>query len=100
MKTPAAIISIIIMAGCATPTPTPRVIEFLTRADCVQTKVMRVNLDEAITAIGKPIPYSFINLDTLPKDDSRQGYPTPTILVGGKDMFGMIAPKPPFPDPT
>jgi hypothetical protein len=98
MRMPAAIAAMIMMAGCAAPTP--HVIEFLTRADCVQTKVMRINLDEAIAKIGKPIPYSFVDLDTLPKGDMRQGYPTPTILVDGKDLFGMTPPAPPYPEPT
>ena len=76
------------------------VVVFLTRSGCVQTKLMRVRLDAAIEAIGKPIPYTVVDLDTLPSDDNRRGYPTPTILVGGVDLFGMPAPTPPLPEPT
>jgi hypothetical protein len=73
---------------------------FLTRPGCVQTTLMRVRLDAAITAIGQPLPYTVVDLDTLPASDTRTGYPTPTILVGGVDLFGMPAPTPPFPEPT
>lgn len=73
---------------------------FLTRPGCVQTKLMRMRLDEAIKTIGRPIPYTVVDLDTLPAGDNRKGYPTPTILVGGVDLFGMPAPTPPFPEPT
>ena len=86
------------LAGCARPAAQP--LEFLTREGCVQTKLMRLHLDNAIAAIGKPIPYAVVDLDTLPATDARKGYPTPTILRGGVDLFGMPAPTPPFPEPT
>lgn len=75
-------------------------IEFLTRSGCVQTKIMRVRLDKAIEAIGTPITYDVVDLDSLPKSDVRAAYPTPTILVGRVDMFGMTEPTPPYPEPT
>ena len=88
------------LAHCAgTPMPV-KAIEFLTREGCVQTKIMRVRLDEAIEAIGKPIPYTVVDLDSLPANDVRKGYPTPTILRGGVDLFGMAEVKPPYPEPT
>ena len=74
--------------------------EFLTREGCVQTTTMRGRLDQAIAAIGSPMPYAVIDLDTLPASDVRKGYPTPTILRGGKDLFDMPTPTPPFPEPT
>jgi hypothetical protein len=94
----ALILALAAVAGCTAPTPMP--IEFLSRSGCVQTKIMRARLDKAIEAIGKPIPYAFVDLDTLPTTDTRKGYPTPTILRGGIDIFGMPAPVPPFPEPT
>lgn len=90
----------ILLAHCSSePELMPR-IEFLTREGCVQTTMMRGRLDVAIEEIGKAIPYRVIDLDSLPGTDVRKGYPTPTILVGGADLFGMPAPTPPFPDPT
>ena len=67
----------------------PRPIEFLTREGCAQTATMRGHLDAAIRATGQPIRYGVVDLDTLPATDHRRGYPTPTILIGGEDMFGM-----------
>ena len=93
-----ALCAFVTLAACAAPAPVP--IEFLTREGCVQTTIMRVRLDGAITAIGKPIPYTVVDLDTLVATDARKGYPTPTILIDAKDMFGMEPPAPPFPAPT
>ena len=87
--------------GCGQqPLSSPKAVEFLTRSGCVQTKIMRVRLDKAIEALGRPISYSVVDLDGLPASDVRKAFPTPTILVGRVDMFGMDEPKPPYPDPT
>lgn len=75
-------------------------IEFLTRSGCVQTTTMRARLDDAITALGKPLPYAVVDLDSLPATDVRKAYPTPTVLYGRVDLFGMEEPKPPYPEPT
>jgi hypothetical protein len=91
------------LVGCATePAVSTKSasIEFLTRSGCVQTKIMRVRLDKAIEALGAPITYDVVDLDSLPKSDVRAAYPTPTILVGRVDMFGMTEPTPPYPEPT
>jgi hypothetical protein len=32
--------------------------------------------------------------------DVRSGYPTPTLLWKGRDIFGMPVPKPPFNAPS
>jgi len=45
-------------------------------------------------------PYQFINIGTLPSTDVRTGYPTPTLLWKGKDLFGMPVPKPPYDVPS
>lgn len=87
------------VTGCAAPTPMPT-IEFLTRSGCVQTKMMLARTETAIKELALPNPYTVVDLDTLPKTDVRTGYPTPTVLVGGKDLFGMPTPTPPFAEPT
>ena len=51
----------------------------------------------AIKALALSNPYTVVDLDTLPSTDVRKGYPTPTVLVGGIDLFGMETPKPPYP---
>ena len=93
--------SLIVCATCASPErETMADLTLLTRDGCVQMKIMRARLDAAINAIGTPIPYTVVNVDTLQADDARRGYPTPTILRGGVDLFGMTTPTPPYPEPT
>ena len=89
---------VLALASCADAPPKP--IEFLTRSGCVQTKMMRTRLDEAIKGLTSPVTYAVVDLDTLPTSDVRTGYPTPTVLVGRADIFGMPAPTPPYPEPT
>ena len=78
----------------------PEPIEFLTRSGCVQTKIMRVRTEAAIATLTLRNPYTVVDLDTLPSADVRKGYPTPTVLVGGVDLFGMDEPRPPYTEPT
>lgn len=64
----------------------------LTRDGCSGTKTMRKNLNVAL----KSLPgwsYEVVDLAKLPKGDPRRGYPTPTLLKDGKDVFGMAEPK-------
>jgi hypothetical protein len=69
---------------------------FLTRDGCVNTPDMVNNLDDALTALGWPKDYQFVDIGKLPKTDVRTGYPTPTLLYRGKDLFGMAGPRPPY----
>jgi hypothetical protein len=73
---------------------------FLTRDGCVNTPDMVNNLDDALKALGWPNDYQYLDIGTLPKTDARTGYPTPTVLYKGKDIFGMSVPTPPFPEPS
>ena len=73
---------------------------FLTRDGCVNTPDMVVNLDDALIALKLRRDYQVVDIGKLPKSDPRTGYPTPTILWKGKDIFGMAVPKPPYLEPT
>jgi hypothetical protein len=73
---------------------------FLTREGCVRTAAMRQHLDEALAGLGWPTDYVVTDLGTLPRSDHRVGYPTPTLLYRGTDLFGMKTPTPPFPEPS
>jgi hypothetical protein len=73
---------------------------FLTRDGCVNTPDMLNNLDDALIALKLRRDYQVVDIGKLPKDDPRTGYPTPTILWKGQDIFGMSAPKPPYDVPT
>lgn len=61
---------------------------------------MLENLKVAIAEGQIFADYTVIQQATLPPDDPRTGYPTPTILLNGKDIFGLAVPKPPFPEPS
>ncbi|MEO2018133.1 MAG: hypothetical protein ABGZ53_27590 [Fuerstiella sp.] len=80
--------------------PDTRDIVFLTRGGCVNTPVLRANLDAALSALGIAVEYTVVDQGTLPSTDVRCGYPTPTIRLDGRDVFDMPAPSPPFPPPT
>lgn len=80
--------------------PTMRELTFLTRDDCVNTRDMMFNLDDALKALGWPQDYQFINTGKLPANDVRTGYPTPTLLWKAKDIFGMAISKRPYDAPS
>ena len=73
---------------------------FLTREGCVNTPDLVLNLDDALIKLSWRRNYQYIDIGTLPKTDVRTGYPTPTVLWQGRDIFGLPAPKPPYPTPT
>ena len=73
---------------------------FLTRDGCVNTPDMVNNLDDALKSLGWPTAYQYIDIAKLPKTDARTGYPTPTVLWKGKDLFGMPVSRSPFPEPS
>lgn len=64
------------------------------------TAQFQKNLDAAIQSSGRPLKYELIDLGALPRTDRRGGYPTPTLLLDGHDVFGMPEPQPPLPEPT
>jgi hypothetical protein len=73
---------------------------FLTRDGCVNTSNMGNNLDDALKSLGLSADYAYVDIGRLQRQDARRGYPTPTVLYKGKDIFGMPAPKPPFDEPS
>jgi len=92
------LLAVVLLAGaCATDEGSVRDLTFLTRDGCVNTPMMRANLDGALTTLGLPTDYAVIDSDTLAASDARVGYPTPTVLYHGRDLFGMR--EPPAPPP-
>ena len=75
-------------------------LEFLTRDGCRNTPVVLENLKTAISTGKVRAQFTVIEQGKLPPDDPRGGYPTPTILLNGRDIFGMSVPQPPFPEPS
>lgn len=75
-------------------------IEFLTRDGCKNTPQMLDNLKRAQDQLGEDAKLEIIHQVSLASDDPRIGFPTPTILVNGRDIFGMPDPVHPFPGPS
>jgi hypothetical protein len=94
-----ALLATLLTSCGASPVDTTKLV-LLTRGECVNTPTMRANLDAALTSMSLPNNYQFINIDTLDKSDERTGYPTPTLLFNGRDLFGLDVPTPPYPEPT
>jgi len=97
------------VAGCASPSgtrPAPsgdahsNNLVLLTREGCVNTGILRANLDQALKSLGPPSDYQVVDLAMLPDSDLRRGDPTPTLLYANRDVFGMPEPRPPLPEPT
>lgn len=60
---------------------------------------MLQRLRSAVDRLDAPLPCVLVDLATLAADDERRGYPTPTVLVHGVDLFGLEA-SVPQPAPT
>ena len=90
------------LAACVTKPPLHdgHPLVFLTRDGCVQTEQMRERLDAALAEAGWPPEYQVVTLASLAPDNPRRGYPTPTVLYEGRDLYGMPVPVPPYPEPT
>ena len=73
---------------------------FLTRDECSQTAEMVRNLDQALKSLGWPRDYEMVDIGTLRNDDVRTGYPTPSVLWKGRDIFGLPTPTPPYDVPS
>lgn len=102
-RTAASVVIAMLISACSRQEPAPvshPALALLSRDGCMMTGTMRANLDAAIRTLGKPITYDVIDLGTLPRTDLRVGYPTPTLLAKGRDVFGLPEPTPPFPEPT
>lgn len=70
-------------------------IELLGFPDCPNTAAMREHLAAALRELGGGLSFTDTNQETLPASDLRRGWPAPTILANGHDLFGMRAPSAP-----
>ena len=69
-------------------------IEFLGRSGCSHSPTMEKNFVSALKKAGIENKYKYIDLASLPVDDYRRGYGSPTVLINGEDLFGMPRPMP------
>ena len=67
----------------------------LTREGCGATSELRRNVDRALKELGSGWSLELVDLDKLATDDLRRGYPTPTLLLDNKDVFGLPEPTEP-----
>lgn len=79
-------------AGATEVAPT---IELLGFPDCPNTPILRANLKTALRSLSPAWTFTDVDQQTLPAADLRRGYPTPTILVKGHDLFGLPRPTEP-----
>ena len=63
-------------------------IQLLGFSGCPNTPTMRENLRAALKSMGDGLTFQDVNQETLPESDIRRGWPAPTVLVDGKDLFG------------
>ena len=94
-----------VLAGCAAmPDKTTRpiamnadqpAIELLGFPGCPNTPELRDSLTSALASIRKGWTFKDTNQEALPEHDLRRGWPTPTVLVNGRDLFEMPAPTAP-----
>lgn len=78
------------MAGFVAPETRAKInsVELLSFPGCPSAAVLRKNLITALDDLGAKITVADVNLESLPRDDERRGFGSPTVLVNGKDLFG------------
>jgi len=94
------LVGVLVLSACAGAPTVDDGIVLLARAGCADTETMRANLEVAARALTPPAAFAVVDLDTVPADDIRRGYPTPTLLFANRDVFGLAVPTPPLPQPT
>ena len=99
MRKMVTIFALTVTAACAVR-PIADDLMFLTRDGCANARRFRQSLDGALGRLDQARTYRVVHQDTLPTDDWRRGYPTPTLLYKGQDVFGLPEPTRPFPEAT
>jgi hypothetical protein len=68
-------------------------VTFLTREGCPGSPEMLANLVAALAGMGMAEAPLIVDLGTLPADDRRTGFGSPTVLIDSVDLFGLEAPR-------
>lgn len=88
----------LLLTACSRTTPQPEIsavnIELLGFDGCPNTPAFRERVEQAATEVGG-YRVIYIDQESLPADDLRRGYATPTALVDGEDLFGLPRPQTP-----
>jgi len=67
-------------------------IEVLGFEGCPNTPRTRSNVESSVASLGLDAEVVFVDQEKLPEGDRRRGWPSPTVLVDGRDLFGMAEP--------
>ncbi|MBL9030236.1 MAG: hypothetical protein JNM80_00835 [Phycisphaerae bacterium] len=70
-------------------------IELLGFPHCPHTPLLRSNAQAALSLVHEGWVLEEVNQETLGAGDLRRGWPAPTLLVNGRDLFGMPEPAAP-----
>lgn len=62
---------------------------------CPLTPLMKSRLETALSKLDETVELVQVNQKTLDPSDLRRGYPAPTVVVNGSDLFGMAPPTAP-----
>lgn len=81
------------MADGAIGKPQAMNIEVLGFEGCPNTPQTKANVEKAVTSLGVAANVVYVDQMRLPENDRRRGWPTPTVLVDGRDLFGMAEPQ-------
>ena len=76
----------------------PARVELLVRAGCANSGEFEQVLEKALESSA--LTMTLVDQASMPEEDERRGYGTPTVLVNGADLFGQPRPARPFPAPT
>src|SRR5690606_39363169 len=69
-------------------------VEVLGFADCPNTPEFLRRVQSASGQLDG-VQVVYVDQESLPENDIRRGYPTPTALVNGRDLFGLPVPTAP-----
>ena len=72
-------------------------IVFLTRNGCPRSPAVFNSLKAVLEELGMTKELTTVDLGNLATDNYLTGYGSPTILVGGVDLFGQGRPRPATP---
>lgn len=67
-------------------------IEVLGFEGCPNTPRTKANVEKAAASLGLAAKVVYVDQMILPESDRRRAWPAPTVLVNGRDLFGMSAP--------
>lgn len=68
-------------------------IEVLGFDACPNTTTTKTRVEQAVASLGLRADVAYVDQMSLAEADLRRGWPAPTILVNGRDLFGMETPK-------